>query len=642
MKKFLLFLVCFGSASAAFSQTLFTFGETPVDKSEFTRAYNKNRVHVDNKEKAYREYLELYIKFKLKVRAAYDLGLDTMPQLQYDLQSFRTQIENSYLNNEQAANNLLNEAFLRSQKDLHILHFFIPVTATTPVADTQQAIKSINGIHAKLVAGKTDYEDIVASQPVKASVSDFGFVTTFTLPYEYENIVYALKNGQSSKPYRSKKGWHVFKLTDERKAMGKWRIAQILFSVPPGASDVEKKLIERKADSVYQLLLKGEEFGKMARWFSDDKVTYGNNGELPEFGSGKFTPDFENEVFKLTKDNDISKPFLSAYGYHIVKRLSQIPVPTDRNDPALEYELKRNIQNDSRINMAKELFAAEVLKQVKYKKLKNVSDADLFRFADSIIAKTAATSAGFSISGKPIVSIEKTMLTAKDWLDFVLTYKGSGELYQNESNAELLNKFISGSVMEYYKKHLQDYNADFRYQMEEFKAGNVLFEIMEKNIWNKASGDAAGLEKMYASNKSKYTWAASADIILVSGSNKTVTDQAKAALENGKEWRLIMEESNGNIQVDSGRFEISQIPEFINAGMQPGAVSKTVVDPKNSGASFVKLITRYEANMPRSFDDAKGMVINDYQNAIEEKWIADLKKKYPVKVNEAVFQSLFK
>lgn len=645
MKKILLLFAFAAFTTGVFSQTLFTYGNTSVDKAEFIRAYNKNKTPVADKEKALREYLDLYIKFKLKVKAAMELKLDTLPQLQYDAQSFRSQIEDSYLNNDKAVSDLLNEAFERSQKDLHVLHFFVPVDVTARPEDTLKAFKSVSAIYSALAAGKTDYDNLTAADPaVKINHSDLGFITTFTLPYEYETLIYNLKMGQASKPYRTRNGWHVFKLIGERKAVGKWKIAQILFSIPPNASEADKKLYEKKADSIYQLLKKGEDFGKVARWFSDDRATYGNNGEIAEFGSGKYDLSFETEVFKLTRDNEISRPFETPFGYHIVKRLSQSPVSPDKNDQSFQFELKQKVQQDPRVNRAKDLFVKDILKQVNYKKTGAVTDADLYRYADSVIANPnseTGNAAVYPITNKIIYSFAKTKLTGKDWLDFIRSYKGSGELYHGESNAALADKFTSSAVLDYYKKHLEDYNVDFRYQMEEFKDGNVLFEIMERNIWGKASSDMNALQKHYDANKSKYLWAASANIILFNCSSKGIADEARTALLSGKDWKKIEEESNNNIQADSGRFELSQIPVTIDTKMGAGTVSETVVNP-DGNANFIKLINRHDANLQRNFDEAKGLVINDYQNILEESWIIDLKKKYPVKINEAVFQSLLK
>lgn len=645
MRKFLLLLAFAGFTNAVCAQTLFTYGNNAVDKAEFIRAYNKNKTQVDDKEKALREYLDLYVKFKLKVKAAMELKLDTLPQLLYDAQSFRSQIEDSYLNNEKAVNDLMVEAFTRSQKDLHVLHFFVPVEVNATPDDTLKAFKSINSFYAGLAAGKTDYDNLSVASAVKIKQADLGFITVFALPYEYENIIYGLKMNEASKPYRTKNGWHLFKLVDERKAVGKWKVAQILFSIPPDASAEAKAGYQKKADSIYQLLQKGEDFGKMARWFSDDKVTYGGNGEMAEFGSGKFESSFENEVLKLTRDKEISKPFLTAYGYHIVKRLSQSPVSTDKNDAAYQFELKQKIQQDSRISYAKDLFVKEIMRQINLKKTVAVSDADISRYADSVIAKPnseTGNAAIYPIANKTIYTYAKTKLTGKDWLDFVRSYKGSGELYHGESNAVLVDKFITTTVMDYYKKHLEDFNADFRYQMDEFKEGNVLFEIMERNIWGKASADVNGLQKYYDSNKNKYLWTASADVVIFNCSGKKFADSARAAILKSKDWKKIVETFNNNVLADSGRFELAQLPVIIDSKTPTGYVSEVVVSTADGNTSFIKVINQYPPNLQRSFDEAKGLVINDYQILLEEKWIAELKNKYPVKINEAVFQSLLK
>ncbi|HQW91618.1 MAG TPA: hypothetical protein PKY28_00905, partial [Ferruginibacter sp.] len=183
MKKFIFLIAMTGISAGVFSQPLFTYGNTAVDKDEFIRAYNKNKTPANDKEKALREYLDLYIKFKLKVKAAMELRLDTLPQLQYDAQSFRSQIQESYLNNEKAVNDLLQEAFERSQKDLQVLHFFAAVDPAVNPADSLKVYKAINTLHTALAAGKTDYNQLTtAADPVKISYGDLRYITVFTLP----------------------------------------------------------------------------------------------------------------------------------------------------------------------------------------------------------------------------------------------------------------------------------------------------------------------------------------------------------------------------------------------------------------------------------------------------------------------------
>jgi len=85
MKKFYLLFAMAFSYATVHAQTVFTYGNNAVSKEEFLRAYNKNNSPVTDKEKSLREYLDLYSNFKLKVKAAEELHLDTLPQIQYDI-----------------------------------------------------------------------------------------------------------------------------------------------------------------------------------------------------------------------------------------------------------------------------------------------------------------------------------------------------------------------------------------------------------------------------------------------------------------------------------------------------------------------------------------------------------------------------
>ncbi|MEO8762922.1 MAG: peptidylprolyl isomerase, partial [Ginsengibacter sp.] len=267
MKKLLLFLAFLSITPLVYCQSLFTYGNHSVSKEEFLRAYNKNKTPAASKEQAIKDYLDLYIKFRLKVQAARELHLDTLPSLQSDLQNFRSQVEESYLKDEKEVDMLVSEAFSRSTKDIHAQHFFVAINDNLPPEDTLKLFKAINETYEQLNKGGTDYDKILLSVKEKTgtvSRNDLGMITVFTLPYEFENIIYSLKPGQVSKPYRSKRGWHIFKNEEERPALGKVKIAQILFAVPSGNA-VMNDQAKGVADSVYKALKAGADFGEMAK-----------------------------------------------------------------------------------------------------------------------------------------------------------------------------------------------------------------------------------------------------------------------------------------------------------------------------------------------------------------------------------------
>jgi peptidyl-prolyl cis-trans isomerase SurA len=636
-KLFMLFVFAlfsyFGEA-----QTLITYGNNTVSKDEFLRAYNKNKSPVENREQSVREYVNLYTNFKLKVKAAEQMKLDTSEQVKADMDNFRRQIEENYLHDEKAMSALMYEAFVRSQLDLEVVHFSIAVDSNASPADTVRAYTAIRELSAALKSGKASDESLASTFGVRRK--ELGFITVFSLPYSFENIVYALKPGESSTPYRGKTAWHVFKLVSQRQSAGKWKVAQILFSYPPDVDEATKTAIMHKADSVYGLLKGGAAFADMASTYSQDKLSYLIGGELPEFGTGKYESNFEKEVMSLGKDGDISRPFSSSFGVHIVKRIGHTPMPSDKNDANLQYDLKQQLLQDGRMKTAKEKFAKDVMRITKMQKSNEVSHADLFRYADTMMNDPMGEIAGkLPISKKKVLLFDKGFTTGADWLTFVRDFKTNPDLYKGEDYPAIWERYQSVAAVDFYRKNLEKYNPQFEYQLNEFREGNLLFEVMEKKVWSQAAKDTIGLKKYYDAHKETYTWAESADVLVVNAVSEAVAKATLAALQSGENWKTLMNAKPGEIQADSGRYELTQLN--ISTGSPAGTYS-SIQNNADGTAGFMYYYRFYPPNQPRGFEDARGLVINDYQTVLEKEWVASLRKKYPVKVDEKVLQSIIK
>ena len=640
MKKIFLFFILISTTITIFSQVLFTYGPNTVTKDEFLRAYNKNKTTVIDKQSALREYLDLYIKFKLKVKAAQDMRLDTLSSLANDLKNFRSQIEEGYLTDNKTLEKLIQQAFTRSQEDLHLQHLFVAVNASN---NNDQKI--IRDIQQQLYKGET-FTSIVKdleTKGIQATAADIGYITVLSLPYRYENIAYDLISpGKVSNGFFETGGYHFFKLLDKRKAAGKIKVAQILIAMPEGANTREKNISKKLADSLYNALVNGADFAETAKKFSDDKISYMNGGLLPEFGTGKYDPSFELNVFALQINGDVSKPFLTSFGYHIVKKIESTPVSINITDANTYTIIKQKVQEDERGETAKEDFVLSKLAKtpVKYYTI-NYNMLD--RITDSFIVNPNYKITVGKISKKTVLySLGNLMVTVQDWLKFVRDYKiNHPNITKDEMQARLLlPKQIKIIVTEYYRKRLEQTDPDFRYQMQEFKDGNMLFEVMQKYVWDKAANDTAGLQKFYNQNKNKYTWKESADAILISAANENSARYAMQQITKGISWRQVAEENTTQLQADSGRYELSQLPTKVSANFAAGQILEPLINEVDGTASFVKIIKTYPANQPRNFSDARGLVINDYQTYLEEKWIEQLKKKYPIKVDEKVFGSM--
>jgi peptidyl-prolyl cis-trans isomerase SurA len=616
MKKLLIFFILTCLTTVINSQTLFTYGKNVVSKAEFLRAYNKNKTEEKDKASALREYLDLYIKFKLKVKAAQDLRIDTMASLATDLENFKSQIEDGYLNDEKEVNLLVEEAFNRSQKDIHVAYVFFPLDI---YPDTAAVAKQFN-------SSKLEWINV-------------GFVTVFTLPYNFENIIYSLKPGEVSKPYKAKTGYYIFKNIEERKAVGKIKAAQILIAFPDDANNDYKVNAKRTADSIYQEIVNGADFSEMAKKFSNDKLTYESGGIMPEFGVGKYDPFFEKNVFDLKKDGDISTPFNTKFGYHIIKRISKNDVLQDKRNEGYLYTLKQQVLQDNRVTAASEKFINGILKKLSYKNYTANNEAAISRISDSFLIADRKISASNLTNKTVLFSLNNKQIKLSDWFNFLKNEKTSGN-YNGEGAKDLMKKYIYQTALDIYRKQLPNINADFKYQLQEFKDGNMLFEIMERNVWTKASNDSNGLKKYYNLHKTKYTWNVSADAVLISCSNEKMANDAAHQIKNGKDWKQVAVENASQIQTDSARYELTQIPANVNSKFFDGAVTDPFINTADGTATFVKIFKLYPANQQRNFEEARGLVINDYQNFLEEKWIEQLKKKYPVKIDDKVFKSL--
>jgi peptidyl-prolyl cis-trans isomerase SurA len=214
----------------------------------------------------------------------------------------------------------------------------------------------------------------------------------------------------------------------------------------------------------------------------------------------------------------------------------------------------------------------------------------------------------------------------------------------NKTWKDIFGAYMEKAALEYYRSHLEDFNTDFAFQLTEFKEGNLLFEIMQRKIWDKASTDSLGLRNYYDAHKDKYWWEASADALLFTCNNQKTAEDLKKVLEMDKSgWRKATDTLGAAVQADSGRYELAQIPAAPDQAkpvLIPGRCTSFVNNPSDNTVSFACILNIYQQRSPRNYRDARGFVINDYQSFLEDQWIAALKKKYPVKVEERVFADL--
>lgn len=394
----------------AAAQPVFTYGKTQVSTNEFQTAFLKNRLTNEKPtEKEIQDYLNLYIRFKLKVQDARDKGLEEKIRQQEEVQLFRTQLEETFLTDQETMKHLVQEAAERGAKDIRLAHIFIPSTGDS---------SRINAAYNELKKGVpfAKVADTYSADPaVTLNHGDIGFISVFTLPYALESVAYTLAVGNFSTPFRSAAGWHIFQKTSERSAMGRRKISQLFLPVDPDGGESAWEKTELLADSLFNLLQKGEAFESLTKSFGY-KGDYRTESVFT-IGIGEYASEFEQEVYQLSEDRQYTRPFRTSAGFHVVKRLASFQYSDTASSP--EFTWKRAVETDPRGRIPKQ------------------------------------------------------------------------KLYDTS--------------MAHFREQLEEQNPAFREQLRELIEGNLVFEIMEQEVWTKAEQDTARIRTYYATHRSRFS-----------------------------------------------------------------------------------------------------------------------------------------
>ena len=641
----ILTLVSFFWTSLLYSQSgdpvLFTIDGQSVQASEFSYIYAKNnRDDADFTEKSLREYLDLYTKFKLKVREAYAMGLDTLPQLQTELAGYRKQLADSYLTDKEITDRLVTEAYNRMQEDIQVSHILIK-TNPNAASDTMAAYTKIQGAYKRLQAGEA--WDLVVKQtsednPTKETGGDLGYVTAL-LPngfYAFESAAYETPVGKYSMPIRTTLGYHIVKVTNKRPARGELDIAHILLRVKADGSD--DKAVKTRIDAVYAQLVAGDRFEEVAKTVSEDKATAERGGAIGPIAINQYERSFEDAVFALANDGDYTKPVRTRLGWHIIKRTRKRPTLTLEQ---AKRKIETQISRDERITSARQTMVARIKKDAGYSKDENVynqfvslAGADLQTYKWQVPEVAPAT----------IMTLGGDKYTNIDFGNYIRNNARTRMgLAKGTPSAEIFDKvyteFVNEKALFFEEKNLAEKYPEFKSLMREYEEGILLFEATKINVWDKASKDSTGLDAFHAAHRNDYMWDERlevATVMLDSASMNQLATIKKWAVK--KPLTVVSEKAaKKGIGMQVTR-KVYQKEDQLPEGITWAAGQKADLPDGRGFVSVEKIIPP----TPKTMDEARGYIIADYQDQLEKDWVASLQSKYPVKVDDAVLMSLVK
>lgn len=643
------------TVGTATAQTLFSYGGNPVSKQEFLRVYTKNSLtqKPDYSDKALREYLDLYSLFRMKVKEAQNMQLDTVPSIGRELDNYRRQLAKTYLTDEQTTNRLVREAYDRTKEEVRVSHILVLISPQAQPADTMAKYRLIDSLYRITTTGG-DFAALAKQysedRGSATAGGDIGYMTGLQTVYPFENTVFATPVGKISKPFRTQFGYHILKVVARRPAQGEVTVAQIMAAAPETQGEKGLEMARKQLDSVRAALRAGMSFADAARKFSDDKFTAEQGGMMDPFTVGRTTPAFEAAAFALKKPGDIStEPIRTEYGLHIIQLIRRTPPkPYD----SVSASIKRRVEADSRAQTARDAYFETVKKKHGFKENPAAFDA-LVAEMTRRISDTGAMAGTFKASdyagmnSASLFSIGGQSYTGADLASYTETLtRGRLQGPKEPIMRDVYKMYVGKVVNDFQESSLEKENPDFKNLMGEYRDGILLFELMDRNVWSKAGRDTTGLQTFFAGRSGKYTWEPGFRGTVYRFKNEDALKAGMAMLRRDSVkaddvMRSLNESTPDAVTVQRGRYEWSRFSDVPRSAVPARGVGAA---QKGTDGSYTVVVTdeTFAAAAPKTLEDARGYVVAEYQDYLEKEWNAELRRKYPVKVEEPVFKSMVK
>jgi peptidyl-prolyl cis-trans isomerase SurA len=618
-----------------------------ISIDDFLSIYNKNReVGEALDPKTLDEYLDLFINFKLKVREAESLGMDTIPSFIKELGGYRSQLATPYLVDNEAGDRLVKEAYNRMKQEIKASHILISVAPDASPKDSLEAFKKIKKIRNEIISG-ANFNQVAMSKSqdpsAKENAGDLGYFSALYMVYSFENAAYKTKVGDLSEIVRTRFGYHVIKVTGKRTSRGELKTAHIMVKFPkPSGQNSQKDISvsKVKANEIYQKITQdGADFSEMAKQYSDDKNNASKGGELPWFGSNRMVESYENAAFALQNRGDITAPVQTPYGWHIIRLIDKKGLGTFEEE---KEEIKAKVEKDSRSQMKRTSLVNRLKKE--YNCITNFKAIKYFK---------SIPSADY-ISGEWTCEEHKKELSAiimtldnRDYsqLDFGIFLTKTARKYKSETQVSVLvdeafNSWSENIVIDYENSILESKYNEFRLLMQEYRDGILLYELTDEKIWSKAINDTTGLKQFYELNKNNFMWGTRVQAKIINCLNPSIALKVKSKISKGQDIKKIQSKINKNsplnMNIEEGIF-LKGDNIFVDQVEWEIGVSNFITDKDYTKLVLIESILQ---PIPKLLSEAKGLITSKYQDFLEEKWLFDLRNKYQVKLDDELWSLL--
>lgn len=618
--------------------TVMTINGIEVPLSEFEYLYSKNQAQTQMQQLD--EYVDIFKLYKLKVADGLAMGLDTMKAFKDEYVQYREELAQPYLTDSAYIADLVDEAYNYYQTQVHPYHIMI---AKTPDAlQNRASVNSLDSLRRILVEGKADFTTIASQysqdRGSKSKGGDLGWSANPYYPYAFLKAAYSLQPGQISEVVETPTAYHLVMVEGRRPNDGYLSASHIFKRIAPKSTDADIALLKNQIDSIYAVILASpEKFEEMAVRFSDDGGSKQRGGKLEPFSRGHYPQPFDSIAFAMA-DGQISAPFMTPFGWHIVKRFGTRPL---ESQAAMQKQLTAVVTNprDIRARMIDDRQLNSLGREFKLKPVrKNLTVIEKYIAAngiDSLFMVNLATRLG----NAPLYTFKGGQLTFADLTPQLQNLVNLDPEFASAEFNERINAALRHKLLPLKEASLEVDHPEYRNLLHEFHDGSLVYEAGRIRVWDRASTDTVGLMQFFADHRGDYKWQQPrAKGFLVQVTNDSIENLVKqriAALTPEEYIPVLRKEFADQVQIDR---VLAQ--KGVNAMVDHLAFGEAETKPANSRYNCYFMVDLRLLNAPEEMTDVRGLVITDYQNYLMQQWEDDLKNKYPVVVNEKVLKKL--
>lgn len=625
--------------------TLATIDGEVITAGEFLYNYGKTLIN-DPAPYSYhsmRDYLALYINFRLKVRHARELRIDTIGRIRSEVDAYRRRLQDYFLQEKAVIAPAVEEAYQHMKKDIRVRAIVLQLSDTFP---WEKALQVYSKINEQLKKGTTFAQLATIYSHDTATASKGGILGWFTalqLPYPVEKALWEGKLPVLAPPYRYREKVYIFYGDSSRTAPGQVLTAHIFLPLPKSASAQDIETVREQARSLYTRIRSGEDFAELARRYSQDAGTSLKGGEFRWFGTGETLPEYEEAAFAL-KDQQVSEPVFTSRGFYIVKRLQSKPLPPFNE---VKDELRRKVLADrERIDTWREEFLKKVRTNYNFKENKRTAKLLTKSRIYTLLLDTIPTENQcsrlakmqlFTLAGKTYTLADLCQHITDRWRSDVEPTASHLKRYYHD--------FVNTVTEKVAREHLAEIFPEYGRLLTEYQEGILLFEYMDSMVWSRALKDTVGLIEYFKQQQEnqQYWWDERARAIVFTCSNQQACKEVERLVRLRWKWTpdTIVKTVNKTHGAQAVRYEEGVYERGQNSNVDrvlwklgPSEIFST------NGKWILVYIKELKTPEPKQLEEVRGQVTADFQKYLEEELIGALRKKYTVRVNEDLLREI--